>query len=604
MTNDNKLAHWDLSNIYPGLESPEFETAYQDAIRLIDELEQYLDRHQIRRGENSASIDLPVLKTRISGLVDQLNRSYKLIHTLNNYLTCYISTDSFNTLAARQYSMVQAQLVRLLQAEKVIAGWLGSLGSALEEIITELPEAKAHAFYLAESADQSSYLMSDTEEHLANQLSLSSLRAWGSLQRKITSQMSIELKVNGDTRTYPLPALQNIRRYTSDPGIRQRAFEAEIKALESVKEPLAACLNGVSGYNNVVNQARHREDAIHDSLDTARIDRETLEAMLSAMQAYYPAFRGYLHKKAERLGKKALPWWDLFAPIGQNKRRYTWPQAREFVLENFSRYSTDLASFAERAFENNWIDAEPREGKRGGAFCIRIPATEESRVLCNFDGSLDQVSTIAHELGHAYHIECQRGKNYLQYITPMTLAETASIFCETIIMDAALENAGTPQEELAILESILINDTQVIVDISSRYLFEKEVYERRRESELSADEFCEIMTHAQIATYGDGLDQENMHPYMWAWKPHYYRSDIAFYNYPYAFGLLFSNGLYAIYKQRGQEFVPLLQDLLASTGQADVDELASRFGIDICSIEFWENSLQRIETRIARYNEL
>jgi oligoendopeptidase F len=250
------------------------------------------------------------------------------------------------------------------------------------------------------------------------------------------------------------------------------------------------------------------------------------------------------------------------------------------------------------------IDAEPRDGKRGGAFCIRIPAVEESRVLCNFDGSLDEVSTIAHELGHAYHIHCQRGKNYLQYITPMTLAETASIFCEMIIMDAALENTTSPQEQLSILETVLINDTQVIVDIYSRYLFETEVYERRQDAELSADEFCEIMTRAQKETYGDGLDEQHLHPYMWAWKPHYYRSDIAFYNYPYAFGLLFSTGLYAIYKQRGQEFVPQLQDLLASTGLADAAELAARFEIDIRSVEFWEDSLQVIKQRISRYQEL
>jgi oligoendopeptidase F len=186
----------------------------------------------------------------------------------------------------------------------------------------------------------------------------------------------------------------------------------------------------------------------------------------------------------------------------------------------------------------------------------------------------------------------------------MTLAETASIFCETIIMDAALENTTSPQEQLSILETVLISDTQVIVDIYSRYLFETEVYERRQDAELSADEFCEIMTRAQKETYGDGLDEQHLHPYMWAWKPHYYRSDIAFYNYPYAFGLLFSTGLYAIYKQRGQEFVPQLQDLLASTGLADAAELAARFEIDIRSVEFWEDSLQVIKQRISRYQEL
>jgi pepF/M3 family oligoendopeptidase len=598
------LPHWDLSNVYPGLDSPEFVTSFQEAVGLIDALEAYLDRNQINRDSDHSSQDLSTLSSHLSALIEMLNSSFKLVHTLNNYVYCYITTDSYNSLAAQQYSKIQAQLVRLLQTEKVIAGWLGSLGARLDEIISNFPEIEAYAFYLSENAQQSQYLMRDSEEQLANQLSLSSIRAWGKLQGTVTSQLSIEFELDGEVSAYPLPGLQNIRRYSLNPEVRKRAFEAEIEALESVREPLAACMNGVTGYNIVLNQARNREDAIHHSLDTARIDRETLEAMMSAMQASFPVFRSYLHSKARRFDKRSLPWWDIFAPVGEYNRRFSWSEAREFVLDNFNQFSPELASFARRAFESTWIDAEPRAGKRGGAFCIRIPVVEEARVLCNFDGSLDQVSTIAHELGHAFHIDCQRGKDYLQYITPMTLAETASIFCETIIMDAVLENTTNPQEELSILETILVGDTQVIVDISSRYLFEKEVYKRRSESELSPDDFCEIISRAQMATYGDGLDENHLHPYMWAWKPHYYRSDIAFYNYPYAFGLLFSTGLYAIYKQRGPEFIPQLQDLLASTGLADAADLANRFDIDIRTADFWENSLQIIQKRIARYQEL
>ena len=541
---------------------------------------------------------------QISEVTDRLEKAFTLVYTLNNYVYSFTSTDSYDNIAMRFYSRIQAQIVRVLQVEKVFAGWLGSLGEQLAEIITSNPIAETNAFYLQELAEQSQFLMSDSEEALANQLSLSGLRSWGNLHGTITSQLLIDFKLDGEVNSYPLPALQNIRRYNPDSEIRQRAFLAEIEALESVREPLAACMNGVKGSFNVLNQRRNREDALQPSLDTARIDRTTLEAMLNAMQSSFPTFRAYLHTTAGRFGKESLPWWDLFAPVAKNNRHYSWSEAREFVIDNFETFSPDLASFAKKAFDNNWIDAEPRDGKRGGAFCMRIAAVEESRVLCNFDGSLDQVSTIAHELGHAYHIECQQGKNFLQYITPMTLAETASIFCETIIMDAALAATSNPQEELAILETILIGDTQVIVDITSRYLFEKEVFERREEADLSADEFCEIITRAQKATYGDGLDEKNLHPYMWAWKPHYYRADISFYNYPYAFGLLFSTGLYAIYKERGQEFVPQMQDLLASTGLANAADLAARFGIDIRSIEFWEGSLDLIRKRIERYQKL
>jgi oligoendopeptidase F len=227
-------------------------------------------------------------------------------------------------------------------------------------------------------------------------------------------------------------------------------------------------------------------------------------------------------------------------------------------------------------------------------------------VLCNFDGTLDQVSTIAHELGHAFHNECayQAGKTEIQQDTPMTLAETASIMCETVVMEAVLAETTDPQEQLTIVETQLIGDTQVIMDIYTRYLFEKEVFERREKSELSPEDLCDIMLDAQKTVFGDALDEKYLHKYMWTWKPHYYYAGLSFYNFPYAFGLLFGAGLYAIYRQRGADFVPDYKNLLASTGEASAADLAARFGIDIRLHKFWEDSLGVIARRIERYCEL
>jgi len=317
----------------------------------------------------------------------------------------------------------------------------------------------------------------------------------------------------------------------------------------------------------------------------------------------FPTFRRYFRAKARRLGKEQLAWWDLFAPTGKADRTYGWDEARAFILDNFATFSPELFGLAQRAFDRRWIDAEPREGKRGGAFCMGIEGVKESRILCNFDGSLDQVSTIAHELGHAFHNYCRYAadKTPLQSKTPMTLAETASIMCETIVMQAVLDQTTDPAEELAILETLLIGDTQVIVDIYSRYLFEQEVFERRSQAELSADDLSDIMARAQKATYGDGLDERYLHPYMWTWKPHYYSTDRSFYNFPYAFGLLFGIGLYAVYRQRGAAFVPDYMALLASTGEGTAADLAGRFGMDICRRQFWADSLAVIGQRIERY---
>ena len=317
-------------------------------------------------------------------------------------------------------------------------------------------------------------------------------------------------------------------------------------------------------------------------------------------------FRKYFQAKAKKLGKEKLAWWDLYAPMGRTDKVYSFDEAREFILENFGKFSPDLRSMTEIAFKNNWIDAEQRDGKRGGAFCMSVPGVKESRILSNFDGSFDQVSTLAHELGHAFHNYCafKAGKTELQRDNPMTLAETASIMCETIATEAVLSQTSDPQEQLAVLEAQLNNASQVIVDIYSRFLFEKEVLERRAQAELSSDEINEIMERAQKETYGDGLDERYLQKFMWTWKPHYYSAGFPFYNFPYAFGLLFGTGLYAIYQQRGEDFVKDYKDLLASTGEETAAKLAKRFGIDITKRKFWDDSLAIISKRADRYAEL
>jgi pepF/M3 family oligoendopeptidase len=493
--------------------------------------------------------------------------------------------------------------VRLQQQEVRFRGWVGTVGDQLQSVLAFPGEARDHAFYLHEAAEQSRYLMSEPQEALAAELVLSGSNAWSKLQGTVCSQLTVDFELNGKTEKMPITTLINLC-HSPDQEIRRRAYETELVAWESVREPLAAALNGVKGSAITIDKRRGRKDALHDSLDTSRIDRETLDTLISVMRESFPIFRRYLKAKAKRLGGDRLAWWDIFAPVGKSERRFTWAEATQFILKQFKGFDERLEQLARRAFENRWIDAEPRNGKRGGAFCMAVPGVEESRVLCNFDGSLDQVSTVAHELGHAFHNECLAGKKWLQRTTPMTLAETASIMNETIITNAALSDATSPEEQLGILETYLIGASQVIVDISSRFLFEKEVFERRERSELSADEFCEIMLRCQRETYGDALSEKFMHKYMWTWKIHYYIPSFSFYNYPYAFGLLFGTGLYATYEERGKEFVKDYEALLAHTGEARPAELAAKFGFDIRKPDFWRSSIRIIEDRVNRYIKL
>ncbi|MFC1997783.1 M3 family oligoendopeptidase, partial [Chloroflexota bacterium] len=562
------------------------------------------DEHHIeKRAAGPAETDPQQVAQLLDYLVGAFNDLYTLAFTLRAYIAAFVSTDSYNAEAQRAMSIFQQSNVRLQQAYTRMNGWIGDLGNLLDDVIDLGDITKKHAFALREIAQQSKYMMSQAEEELSAELSLSGEGAWNKLQGTVTSQLSVDFELDGEIRKMPTPALINLRNHP-DEATRRRAYEAEIAAWESVKEPLAAALNGVKGAVNTLNHRRGRKDALHSAIDMSRIDRATLETMLSAMESSFPVFRRYFKAKAKRLGKESLAWWDLFAPMGDMDTQYSYPQARDYVLEQFGTFSPGLEDFARRAFDGGWIDAEMRDGKRVGAFCMGMPKVKESRVFLNFDGSLDSIFTLAHELGHAFHNECARDKTPLQRQTPMTLAETASIMCETIVFEATIQQAGSSEEELAILETSLISDSQVIVDIYSRYLFEKEVFERRAQSELSADEFCEIMARAQAATYGDGLDERYRHKYMWTWKPHYYRPGLSFYNFPYAFGLLFGTGLYAIYQERGDEFVPEYQDLLASTGDASAEDLALRFGIDLRSPGFWQNSLDVIARRVDRYEAL
>jgi oligoendopeptidase F len=597
------LPRWDLSNVYPSLDSEAFRSDGERLKRELAEAEAYFVAEL-------PGVTVEAAPQRIAGVLDgcveRLNRLYELAETRRAYITSFVATDSRNSEAAKALSAHEQVAVKLEQIGLQLRSWVGAIAPALDAALAAADQtksgARAHAFMLRETAEQARYMMSPGEEVLASELTLSGGNAWGKLQGTITSQLTAEIELDGRMQTLPMTAITNLRSH-ADGAVRRRGYEVEIKAWASVAEALAACMNGVKGEVVTLNRHRGRQDALHSAIDQARIDRATLEAMIGAMQDALPVFRRYLRAKARRLGKAQLPWWDLFAPMGNTGRTYSYDEAKSLVHETFSGFAPELGALAERAFANNWIDVAPRPGKRGGAFCMDVPAVGESRVLTNFDGSLDQVSTLAHELGHAFHNDCavRAGKTMLQSITPMTLGETASIMCETIVTEAILAETSDPQEVLAILETQLVGSTQVIVDIYSRFLFEREVFTQREQGELTPGDLCELMAQAQRDAYGDGLDPDHLQPYMWTWKPHYYRTGLSFYNFPYAFGLLFGTGLYAIYRERGAAFVPDYMNLLASTGEATAAELAARFGIDIRSRAFWEGSLGVIATQVERY---
>jgi pepF/M3 family oligoendopeptidase len=359
----------------------------------------------------------------------------------------------------------------------------------------------------------------------------------------------------------------------------------------------------VKGQASTLNRKRNWPDDLAPALFANAVEPEVLDAMQSACVASFPDFRRYLKAKGTLLGHErgaGIPWWDLFAPVGDPAASaVSWDDATAMVDEAFGTFGAPLRALATRAVAEGWIDVGPRDGKRGGAFCMPVRG-DESRVLLNFGGTVDAVSTLAHELGHAYHNTQLADRTALQRQTPMALAETASIFCETILLQSLLA-AADDARRLVLLETDLQGACQVVVDIHSRFLFERAVFERRANRALSVAELRDLMTWAQREAYGDGLD-EHLHHDMWAVKPHYFGS--AFYNWPYTYGLLFGIGLYAQFVADPDRFRAGYDDLLSATGLGTAAALARRFGIDVADEAFWAASLDVLRARIDEFERL
>ena len=587
------LPRWRTDDLYPGLDDAKFTgdlRAFGEGVRA---LEATFDDLGVRKGGS------PVTPQALERVLGDLNALTLDRIRLGGYVNAFTSVDSRDALAQQRAGELSTLGLPLGPLRSRLTAWLGGLSeAALGELLGASSVARNHEYFLRKAVKYAAHQMTPPEEDLAARLNPSGAGGWGKLHGNYTSQLT------GEYRGQPIP-VTTLRGMQSDAdeNVRRDAFHAEIAAWKTAEMVCAACLNGVKGEQGTLAKRRGFADAVEPSLLNNGIDRETLEAMQASVVRSLPDFRRYFLAKARALGKQKLDWWDISAPVGKSGTVWQYAAGAEFVEKQFRTYSAKMGDFAARAFGENWIDAGPRDGKRGGAFCMGWVG-DASRIMLNHAPSLDSVSTIAHELGHGYHNLVKAHRTPLQRETPMTLAETASIFCETIIQSAALAEAQG-DEKLYVLETQLLGHAQVVVDIHSRFLFEQAVFEKRAERDLTPQEFGDLMTWAQRETYGDTLS--TLHPYMWAVKPHYYGS--MFYNYPYTFGLLFGLGVYAQYRQAKQdgkeaEFQARYDELLSRTGLADARTLAQGFGIDLHAPDFWEGSLNVIRAQINEYEKV
>ncbi len=564
-----KLPKWDLESIYPSVTSPEFQADIDSIYKKAEELK-----------EKSADKNQSILS--ILSLYDELS---DIVDNVGSYVYTSFSVNTTDSDILSAMGKAEKAGTAASDASTVMVHYLSKRTDEFSD-----PSLEPYALFLKEVKTEAEHMMSLEEEALAKEMLQVSASAWGRLQKSVTASIS-----DGDKTLTQLRGLA----MDKDRNVRKDAYEREVKILADNKTAIAAALNGVKGTALLLEKRRGWKDPLDRSCNTARISRKTLDALISALEEALPIFRDYLKTKAKLIGLEQLEWYDMFAPVGDASMSFTFEEAKTLIIDAYSSFSTEVGAFIKNALDSHWVDPEAHEGKIGGAYDIFFPKRKESRVMMNWEGTYDSVSTLAHELGHAYHDSVVKNYPASQRSYPMTLAETASIFGETVIFQEVLKKADKDQQ-LSLIEAYVQGACQVCVDILSRFYFERSAFEARKEGEVTADDYSKMMLKAQEDTYGDGLGIK--HQYMWAVKGHYYSEGFSFYNYPYAFGQLFALGLFAS-KDSVPDFPKHYKEVLSMTGRFEAKEVAAAAGCDIESKEFWMKGISVIQGYIEKMKE-
>ena len=577
---------WNLDPIYKGFSDPAYEADMTELAGLAEKIQKF--------SADLAGMDsMKGLKEGIS-LQEQFS---ELISKLAGYASLRQAANTRDPEAGSKMGQVMQLYSGVAAPFAAWKDWVAKVEN-LQQLVAEDPDLKDYTFLFKNLEESSKYLLPGVGEAVMAKMGLSGGDAWSEMQQYLTSTVPVSYRGN----TTNLSSIRNLA-YDSDAAVRKDAYEAELACYDRIKDPVAYALNSIKLETISDCQLRGYKSPLERTLKHSDMKKETLDAMLGAMDEYLPKFWAYLKAKAKALGhENGLPWYDLFAPMGKSSTKFTAEDARNYLVGLFAGFDKELSDMVARAFDEAWIDFYPRDGKAGGAFCAGVECLKQSRILTNFDGMFGDVVTLAHELGHAFHNQCIENHRPLNHDYSMPLAETASTFNECVVMASAIEKAADKDEKIALIESQLQDATQIICDIYSRYRFEAMVFENREKQFMNADTLCAFMTEAQKQSYGDGLDHDVMHPYMWVCKSHYYGP--TFYNFPYAFGGLFARGLYAQYEKEGPSFVEKYKKLLYTTPIATAEDVAKVADIDLTDKNFWRGALQTIADQIDLFCEL
>ncbi|WP_071394654.1 M3 family oligoendopeptidase [Bacillus tuaregi] len=590
---------WDLDTIFPGgTKSPELqEKLHTIKIEIQDyqELIQQWDHH----GTNSAE-SLKVLLTKQESIEKGLGQAGSFVHMWQDAYT----DDEYANVVMGQVMDLASEMEKLstVYTKKLVAiedeNWQTWLND---------PELSELSFALNEIRDQGKRLLSEAEEKIITELNNDGIAGWSRLYDTAVSIMTIPFTDKaGNKKEYSVGQAMNRMYSDPDPEVRKQLFENWEAAWTKFAPIFADTLNHLDGYRITLQRAHQRESFLDEPLEYNRMSKETLDAMWAAVSNHKPSFVDFLTQKAKILGMEKLSWQDVDAPVALGDAKppsFSYDEACDFVIENFATFGPQLAQFAQHALENRWVEAEDRPKKRPGGYCEELPEFQESRIFMTFTGSSSDTSTLAHELGHAFHSYVMRDLPNLNRGYAMNVAETASTFAETIISNATVANAKTKEEKISLLNTKMENAIAMFFNIHARYLFEKSFYEERSEGIVSEQRLNELMVNAQKEAYCNSLS--SYHPHFWCSKLHFFIDDIPFYNFPYTFGFLFSLGIYAEFLKEPKEFEEKYIALLRDTGSMKVEDLALKhLGVDLTKPAFWEAGIELMERDVEEFIRL
>ena len=579
---------WDLEVIFAGgSRSPEFAAF----LARLDEGIETLSAQVAALGE--APEDWSAAVSGWQQRAAELGQAY-------SFVECLAAADTGDAVATQLGGRLDAVEARLKAIEVEIDKRLLALSDETWRRLLEQEPLARVAFFLDRQRAMARHKMDPRRETLAETLAVNGYHAWGRMYDKLAG--SLRAAVTEDGHPVELSMGQLVHRLEDPDGaLRGDAFRHLEDAWRGVQDLAAMALNSQAGFRQSLYAGRGWQSVLWEPLHLNRLQPETLQAMWSAIAANSAALLPYLEAKTRLLNIDRMRWADLIAPVARSDSRFDYPAAADYVVQRFAAFGGELGEFARHAFTRRWIEVEDRPGKAAGGFCTDLPLSRQTRIFMTYGGTFGGVTTLAHELGHAYHAWLLRGRPYFATHYPMALAETASTFCETLIMDAALD-AADGEQELALLGNIGDEAVTMLMNLRSRFLFETAFFERRADGPLTADELSGLMVDAQREAYCGGLAEDGYHPLFWASKLHFYITSMPFYNFPYVFGYLFSNGLSALARREGPAFATAYARLLQDTGSMTCEELAHRhLGEDLTGAPFWERAVDRVLEVVPRF---